>query len=94
MRETYIVGVSMTPFGRFAAISVAELAARAAREALTDAGLAPSQVHGVAFANALQGALEGQHGIRGQASLAIGSPVSVRSVEGLVLIVEPTQDTV
>jgi acetyl-CoA acyltransferase len=69
VRETYIVGVSMTPFGRFAAISVAELAARATREALADAGLAPSQVHGVAFANALQGALEGQHGIRGQASL-------------------------
>ncbi|MGD0445612.1 MAG: nodulation protein NfeD [Edaphobacter sp.] len=35
-----------------------------------------------------------QASLRGQASLAAGSPVSVRSVEGLVLIVEPTQDTV
>jgi membrane-bound serine protease (ClpP class) len=35
-----------------------------------------------------------QAALRGQASLAAGSPVSVRSVEGLVLIVEPTQDTV
>jgi acetyl-CoA acyltransferase len=69
MRETYIVGVGMTPFGRFAATSVGELAARASREALADAGLASSQVHGIAFANAAQGALEGQHGIRGQVAL-------------------------
>ena len=69
MRDTYIVGVGMTPFGRFATSSVAELAARASREALADAGLAPSQVHGVAFANAAQGALDGQHGIRGQVAL-------------------------
>jgi acetyl-CoA acetyltransferase len=69
MRETYIVGVGMTPFGRFAATSVAELAARASREALADAGLPPSQVHGITFANAAQGALEGQHGIRGQVAL-------------------------
>jgi membrane-bound serine protease (ClpP class) len=35
-----------------------------------------------------------QASLRGQSSLAVGSPVSVRSVEGLVLIVEPVQDTV
>jgi membrane-bound serine protease (ClpP class) len=35
-----------------------------------------------------------QASLRGQASLAPGSPVSVRSVEGLVLVVEPAQDTV
>jgi acetyl-CoA acyltransferase len=69
MRGAYIVGVGMTPFGRFATTSVAELAARASREALADAGLAPSQINGIAFANAAQGALEGQHGIRGQAAL-------------------------
>jgi membrane-bound serine protease (ClpP class) len=33
-----------------------------------------------------------QAALRGQASLCIGSVVSVRSVEGLVLIVEPVQD--
>jgi acetyl-CoA acyltransferase len=69
MRETYIVGVGMTPFGRFAAMSLAELAGRASGEALTDAGLAPSQAQGIVFANAAQGALEGQHGIRGQVAL-------------------------
>jgi membrane-bound serine protease (ClpP class) len=35
-----------------------------------------------------------QASLRGHASLAVGSTVSVRSVEGLVLIVEPAQDVV
>lgn len=35
-----------------------------------------------------------QASLRGHASVAVGSTVSVRSVEGLVLIVEPAQDTV
>jgi membrane-bound serine protease (ClpP class) len=35
-----------------------------------------------------------QASLRGHASLAVGSSVSVRSVEGLVLIVEPVQETV
>ena len=35
-----------------------------------------------------------QASLRGHASLSVGSTVSVRSVEGLVLIVEPVQDTV
>jgi membrane-bound serine protease (ClpP class) len=35
-----------------------------------------------------------QASLRGNASLAAGSTVSVRSVEGLVLIVEPAQDIV
>jgi membrane-bound serine protease (ClpP class) len=35
-----------------------------------------------------------QASLRGQKSLAIGSAVYVRSIEGLVLIVEPAQDTV
>jgi membrane-bound serine protease (ClpP class) len=35
-----------------------------------------------------------QASLRGPASLAVGSSVSVRSIEGLVLIVEPAQDAV
>ena len=69
MRETFIVGVGMTPFGRFPDTSLAALAARAAAEALADAGAAPGQAEAIVFANATQGALEGQHGIRGQAAL-------------------------
>jgi len=69
MRETFIVGVGMTPFGRFPGTSLAELAASASSDALRDADLDPSRVKAIIFANATQGALEGQHGIRGQAAL-------------------------
>src|SRR5580704_12679911 len=69
MRETYIVGVGMTPFGRFLATSLAEQSRRAATEALRDAGLEAPHIQAIAFANATQGALEGQHGVRGQAAL-------------------------
>ena len=34
-----------------------------------------------------------QASLRGQTSLSVGSAVHVRSIEGLVLIVEPVQDT-
>src|ERR1700737_2201896 len=59
----------MTPVGRFAEASLAELARRAAAEALGDAGVEASRVRAIVFANATQGALEGQHGVRGQAAL-------------------------
>ncbi len=69
MRETCIVGVGMTRFGRFLERSLGDLAAEAARDALADAGAAPGLAQAIVFANATQGALEGQHGIRGQAAL-------------------------
>jgi acetyl-CoA acyltransferase len=69
VRDTYILGVGMTPFGRFPATGLAELAARATTDALRDANIAAPHVQGIVFANATQGALEGQHGIRGQAAL-------------------------
>jgi acetyl-CoA acyltransferase len=69
LRETFIVGVAMTPFGRLPDTPLSKLAARAAAEALADAGAAPAQAEAIVFANATQGALEGQHGIRGQAAL-------------------------
>lgn len=69
MRETLIVGVGMTPFGRFPGQSLAHLAQQAAADALADAGASASAVQSIVFANATQGALEGQHGIRGQCAL-------------------------
>jgi acetyl-CoA acetyltransferase len=69
MRDTYVVGVGMTPFGRFPDTPLADLAARAAAETLADANATPEDVQAIVFANATQGALEGQHGIRGQAAL-------------------------
>jgi acetyl-CoA acyltransferase len=69
LRDTFIVGVGMTRFGRFPATSLAELAASATNDALADAGLEARHAQAIVFANATQGALEGQHGIRGQAAL-------------------------
>jgi acetyl-CoA acetyltransferase len=69
MTGVFIVGVGMTPFGRQLGTPLAALAQAAAGEALADAGLGPEAVQSVVFANATQGAMEGQHGIRGQAAL-------------------------
>ncbi len=69
MREAWIVGAGMTAFGRFPSRPLRDLAGEAARAALADAEAAPERVQAIIFANATQGALEGQHGIRGQAAL-------------------------
>ena len=68
-REVFVVGVGMTPFGEHLGLTVAQLARAAIDEALADAGCGRSQIEGVWFANAGQGALEGQHMIRGQVVL-------------------------
>lgn len=69
MREAYILGVGMTPFRRWPDRGVRDLAEEAVRAALADAGIAAGQVQAVAFANAVQDAIEGQYGIRGQIAL-------------------------
>jgi acetyl-CoA acyltransferase len=69
MRETLIVGIGMTPFGRFPIQSLANLAQHAVADALNDADAPRTEVQSIVFANATQGALEGQHGIRGQCAL-------------------------
>jgi len=60
----------MTPFGRHADRTMRSLAAEAVAAALTDAGAAASDVEIVFFANVGQGAIEGQHAVRGQIALA------------------------
>jgi acetyl-CoA acetyltransferase len=69
LRDVFIVGIGMTPFGRFLDRSLTSLAEEAVRLALTDAGVHESQVEAIAFANATQDAMEGQYGIRGQVAL-------------------------
>jgi acetyl-CoA acetyltransferase len=69
MRTAYIIGVGMTPFRRWPDATVRSLAEMAVRDALADAGIAARDVQAVAFANAVQDAIEGQFGIRGQIAL-------------------------
>lgn len=70
MRDVYVVGVGMTPFGRFLDRPLRSLAMDAVDLALRDAGVTHAAVEAIAFANATQDAMEGQYGIRGQAALA------------------------
>ena len=67
--EVFIAGVGMTVFGEHPGKSVRDLAAAAITDALADADCAISSIEGVWFANTGQGALEGQHMIRGQVAL-------------------------
>jgi acetyl-CoA acyltransferase len=65
----HVAVVGITPFGRHAGETVRSLATRAAREALADAGCGPDAVDAIFFGNAGQGAMEGQHAIRGELAL-------------------------
>lgn len=69
MTRAHILGVGMTRFGRHPDGSVKTLAEDAVRAALADAGLGPEAMQGAVFANSVQGAMEGQFGIRGQNAL-------------------------
>lgn len=69
MTEVYIVGVGMTPLGKHTGKSVRQLAADAIAKTLEDAEIDRAGVQAAWFCNTRQGALEGQHGVRGQASL-------------------------
>lgn len=68
-RDVYLVGVSMTPFGKFEQQSVRDLTKVAVNGVLEDAGAAQEAVEAIYFANAAQGALEGQFNVRGQMAL-------------------------
>jgi acetyl-CoA acetyltransferase len=69
LREVFVIGIGMTAFGRFLDRPLASLAEEAVRLALSDAAAVESQIEAIAFANATQGAMEGQYGIRGQVAL-------------------------
>jgi len=69
MSEVYIVGVGMTPLGKHLDQSVKQLTAQAVNAALADAGCVLVDIEAAWFSNTRQGVLEGQHGVRGQASL-------------------------
>ncbi|WP_206363513.1 thiolase family protein [Sphingomonas crocodyli] len=67
--DVHIVGIGATPLGKHLDKSVKQLTALAVDAALADAGLDKSAIGAAWFCNTRQGALEGQHGVRGQASL-------------------------
>lgn len=69
MSDVYLVGVGMTTLGKHLTRTVKQLTAEAVQRALSDAGVSTRDIDVAWFCNTRQGALEGQHGIRGQCSL-------------------------
>lgn len=69
MRDVYLVGIAMTPFGIHSDKTVGDLAREAAQGALQDANIDSTLVESVFFANTAQGSMEGQHALKGQHAL-------------------------
>ena len=81
--DIFVVGVGMTPFGKFLDRSVKQLTCDAVTAALADAGCAVGDVNAAYFANAAQAAVEGQYMVPGQIALrAMGfSRIPIVNVE-------------
>jgi acetyl-CoA acyltransferase len=67
--DVYIIGIGMTPLGKHLEKSVKQLTSESVNTALTDAGIGRDAIEAAWFSNTRQGALEGQHGIRGHIAL-------------------------
>ena len=81
--DIYVVGVGMTPFGRFADETVKSLTRQAVAAALLDADVSRDDVDAAFFANTSQAPLEGQFMIAGQIALrdAGFSEIPITNVE-------------
>ncbi len=69
MKEVYVVGVGMTPFGRHLDKSLKQLSASAVEDAVQDAGCRRDQIDVAFFGNVAQGFMHGQMSTRGQIAL-------------------------
>ena len=69
MSDIYVVGVGMTPFGKFIDRTVKDLSREAVNNALTDAGASKEDVSAAYFANTSQSPMEGQYMIGGEIAL-------------------------
>ncbi len=69
MTDIHIVGIGMTPLGKFPDRSVKELTKSAVDTALADAGAGMDDIEAAWFSNTRQGMMEGQNTVRGQCAL-------------------------
>ncbi|MBI5444075.1 MAG: thiolase family protein [Deltaproteobacteria bacterium] len=70
MRDVAVVGIGMTQFGKLAERSGKDLVREAVEAALTDAGVARSELQAAYVGNSMAGLLWGQESIRGQVVLS------------------------
>jgi acetyl-CoA acetyltransferase len=80
LEDVYVVGIGMTPFGRFPDKTVKTMTREVLDETLADAHLERKDVQAAYFANTTQGHMEGQEFIRG--------PIALRSagIEGIPVV--------
>lgn len=69
MRDVVIIGVGMTPFGKFMDKSLNDLGLAAIWAAITDANIPGKTIQAAYCSNCLAGLITGQEGIRGQVIL-------------------------
>ena len=69
MRDVYVIGAAMTPFGRYLEKSVKNLTKEAVTGAINDAGIKTGDVETAYFSNTTQGVMEGQYCLPGQIAL-------------------------
>ncbi len=69
MRDVVIIGVGMTPFGKFLDKSLNDLGLVAVWNAIRDANVPPKDIEVAYVGNCLAGLITGQEGIRGQVIL-------------------------
>ncbi|MBT5943927.1 MAG: thiolase family protein [Rhodospirillaceae bacterium] len=69
MSDIYIVGVGMTPFGRYLDRPIKEMTRAVVTDALADAGADVADIEAAWFSNAAQAILEGQGSIPGEIAL-------------------------
>lgn len=69
MSDVFVIGVGMTPFGKFPDRSVKDLTRDAVEQALRDAGCSIADIEAAWFSNTTQRVIEGQYLIPGQIAL-------------------------
>lgn len=69
MSDVFVIGVGMTPFGKFLEKSIKNLTAEAITEVFEDAGILKEHIQAVWFSNSAWGYNDNQHCIRGQVAL-------------------------
>jgi acetyl-CoA acyltransferase len=67
--DVYLVGVGMTPFGKFLGRTVKDLTREAVTGALADAGADMADIQSAFFANTSQSPMEGQYMVGGEIAL-------------------------
>ena len=80
MRDVFVAGVGMTPFGRHLDRTHTELTVWSVREALTDAGILPAAIDMAVYANVTQGFVAGEMSIPGEYALR---PLGIEGVRAI-----------